>query len=172
MPIIADKGRGVPAIQETPRSCLLVSDVPFAAPVITGAIFIFLDSGNRADSICLSNELDEGCSNGELFIVFTPNLLGVGGEADIAIGDLFESPKLMPPIVAEPFPVVSWSVIISVGLMFLPMSPSDRSDPPIEIFDVDGMGNAEELAPSEPERLDLSWGGGLKATSSSKCHSW
>ena len=39
--------------------------------------------------------------------VLTPSLLGVGGDDDITIGDLLESPKLMPPIVAEPLPVVS-----------------------------------------------------------------
>ena len=89
-----------------------MSDVPvkfkFAGPVVPEAILNFFDSENRDDSICLlSSKLDEGCSNGELVIVFGPRALGVGGEDDIVIGVLLESPKLMPPIVAEPFPVVS-----------------------------------------------------------------
>ena len=109
---MADKGSCVPVIHETPRSCLFVSaeldDGKLAPADEPWPIFCFLESGNLKDSICLlSSKLDEGCSNGELVIVFGPRALGVGGEDDIVIGVLLESPKLMPPIVAEPFPVVS-----------------------------------------------------------------
>ena len=102
---MADKGSCVPVIHETPRSCLFVSaeldDEKFAPADEPWPMFSFLESGNLKDSICLfSSKLDEGCSNGELVIVF-------GGEDDIVIGALLDSPKFMPPIVAEPFPVVS-----------------------------------------------------------------
>ena len=109
---MADKGSCVPVIHETPRSCRLVSPVPddvkFAPNDEPWPILSFLESGNLKESVCLfSSKLDEGCSNGELLIVFEPMALGVGGEDEIVIGVLLESPKLMPPMVAEPFPVVS-----------------------------------------------------------------
>ena len=96
----------MPAIHEMPRSCLSVSDVLDKAEFKFAAAGAFLDSGIFMVSSCLfSNGLDEECDNVEVLFA-EPNLPGVGGDADIAMGDLLESPKLMPPIV-DPFPVVS-----------------------------------------------------------------
>ena len=54
-------------------------------------------------------------------------------------------------------------------MLFGPESPSDRCGPAPETFDVDGIWwmEKEELRASDSDRLDLSCGGGLKATCSS-----
>ena len=54
-------------------------------------------------------------------------------------------------------------------MLLHPASPSGRCGPAPEAFDVDGIWwmEKEELRASDSDRLDLSCGGGLKATSSS-----